>query len=386
MNKFIKLIYPFFILIAFVYPRKKDIWVFGNQKGYIDNTRYFFEYISRNYEQYECYWLANNKYECSTISQKGLKSVPKHSFNGYWLSARANFSFICNGFSDVNRLLALNGKVISFWHGTPIKKIYLDSQYDLKKFGGHPFAIKISGLILKFLNQHIDFYYASNKFEQTIVTRAAAICASKSVALGVPRFDEIRNAKRHKNLPDGRLILYAPTWREDRFQTSNFAISKKEYENLCSFLDLTNTYLIVKPHPLTDPKELICTGLKPSKYILYSDALGIDDISALYIHVNILITDLSSSIFDYLISGNPVILFMPDVKQYMHGDRGIYQEFNDIFNSEVILKSWSELICTLNIQKFHYIELIDDIGSEIKKKTDVCQNIYIDLCRRFIKC
>ena len=42
-------------------------------------------------------------------------------------------TFICTGFSDVNRVLPLKSKVINFWHGTN-KKVYLDSQHDLSRF------------------------------------------------------------------------------------------------------------------------------------------------------------------------------------------------------------------------------------------------------------
>ena len=38
------LFYPFIFLMR-VIPRNKNIWIFGIFKGYIDNTKYLYEYL-----------------------------------------------------------------------------------------------------------------------------------------------------------------------------------------------------------------------------------------------------------------------------------------------------------------------------------------------------
>src|SRR5699024_6746679 len=164
MSLLLRVVYPFFAALSIVLPRNKKLWVFGNQKHYTDNNKYFFEYVSAIDEQLTCYWLANDQQEQDEVLAAGFKAVKKNSIRGFWFSARAALSVSCNGFADINRVLALRSLVISFWHGTPIKKIYLDSHHDLKKLGEHPLAIKLSACLLSFLNKRINFYYASNEF------------------------------------------------------------------------------------------------------------------------------------------------------------------------------------------------------------------------------
>ena len=161
MKNLVKLFYPLFFLVSIILPRNKNIWIFGNVDGYLDNTRYFFEFASMQ-NKYVCIWLANNKEELKSIKQIGLNTVLKNSIKGYWHSARAYMTFICTGFSDVNRVLSLKSKVINFWHGTPIKKVYLDSQHDLSRFGTTKLAIFISTMLMKYLISRISFF-TSNK-------------------------------------------------------------------------------------------------------------------------------------------------------------------------------------------------------------------------------
>lgn len=382
---FLKIIYPFFVLLSFIVPRNNKLWVFGNQKKYFDSTRYFFEYVSSKDKNISCYWLANNNIEANEVLNCKFKTVQKNSFQGYWISARAGCSFICNGFSDINRLLALKSNVINFWHGTPIKKIYLDSKHDLSKFGSSKISIYISKILMKYLNSHIDIYYASNSFEQKMVTRASGIPIEKSVVLGSPRFDTIRNVKRPATLPNGNIILYAPTWRENGFKDSSFFINDDIYNDLSSFLDNTSSYLIIKPHPLTQSKELINLGLKKSTRILYSEDLEINDINIIYPFCNYLITDLSSSMFDYLIFNKPLILFMPDVNEYMNGERGIYKEFHSVYHSHDILRNWNSLIFSLTEKSFVTSELFFNITKEVSSKKNVSESILIDIKEKLFK-
>lgn len=377
------MLYPLFVLLACVLPRNKKLWVFGNQKHYFDNTRYFFEHVSGLGDGVACYWLASNPAEREQVVALGYSAVLKNSLRGYWLSSRAGFSFTCNGFADVNRLLALNSLVISFWHGTPVKKICLDSQHDLMKLGQHPLAIKTARKLLIFLNRRIDFYYASNEFERSLVTAATAIPVAKSLALGAPRFDIIRAAQRPANLPAGNIILYAPTWREQGFNTADFRLPEAVYDELTRWLAEHDSYFLVKPHPLTPPAELAALGLKPSSRVLYAEDLGLTDISPLYAFSDLLITDLSSSMFDFLVFDRPLLIFMPDVSSYLAGDRGIYNEFRQMYHSSHVLTSWAGLLDALKHQVYPEFPLIQQVGRVPAAQESAMQLIYSDIQGRF---
>lgn len=378
--------YPLFFIISLL-PRSKRIWVFGYVRSYNENTRYFFEYSSKQ-NDYECYWLANNRKEMNEVKSLGYKSVLKKSLLGYWLSSRANLSFITQGYSDVNRLLALNSSVINFWHGTPIKKIFLDSEYDLNRFGDNKIGKYLAKTLLKFLTSRYAFYYASNELERKLVCKSANIPLKKSKAIGSPRFDKLLNNPKIKNLEQlrtkfNKIILYAPTWRENSYWNENFKISNTEFNLLNEKLKNSNTLLIIKPHPATKKEELLSLNLLESKNITYSDTLSVNDINSLYFYSDMLITDVSSAIFDYLIFNRQIIIFMPDITLYLTKDRGIYKYFEDTLNNYAI-KNWSSLISSLNKSK-EDIPILEDIKKDLSFFKDANKNIYYDILNRFYK-
>lgn len=379
-------IYPAFAILSIVMPRKKNLWVFGCQKGYLDNTKYFFEYASKQNE-FECYWLANSKEERSSVTNKEYKAVLKHSPKGYWLSTRANMSFICTGFSDVNRILSLKSNVINFWHGTPIKKIYLDSEYDLNRFGSSWLAKNISKTLMKALNSKISFYYASNSFERDVITKAAAIPKNKSLALGAPRFDYMRNPAPQPKIEDLKdnfslFYLYAPTWREGNNWDISFKLDNIELDRLNKALADKNALLIVKPHPATNPNELKQLGLQESNNILYSDHIGTDDINDLYAYADLLITDVSSAVFDYLMFNKPILFFMPDINKYISGSRGVYNYFISLLKNHSIT-DWNSFISVIEDNKTTTPSFLDSLSEEISKLKRVNENIYSDIKKRF---
>ncbi len=386
---FAYLIYPIFILISLLLPRNKKIWVFGCYDGYLDNTRYFFEFSSLK-RKTNCFWLANTQAEAEIIRSLGFKAVVKTSIVGYWVSSRAYLTFVCTGFSDVNRVLSLTSKVINFWHGTPIKKIFFDSNYDLYRFGKSGFLKFIADMGLKFLVSRYTFYYASNELERRLVCGAAHMSLEKSIAIGAPRFDVIRRPEEIVLMEEYRkkyskIYLYAPTWRESGRWGGGFNIDTETYQRLNATLVNENSLLIVKNHPLTCVDEIKNWGLRASQNIMYSTSLGLDDLNGLYFYSDALITDVSSSMFDYLIFNKPIYIFMPDVNEYMLGARGVYDYFIGILlrNAE---KEWQGVVNIFSGENKNGVEReLDTHCSLLNLPCSINESIYSDLMLRFYK-
>lgn len=371
--------YPIFFATSVILPKKDNIWVFGHYNGYSENTKYFFEYAS-SMNKYDCYWLANDYSELGEVQSKGYKTVLKNSVEGYSYSSRAYLTFICTGFGDVNRLLSLNSNVIHFWHGTPIKKVFFDVSVkrSIKSY--------ISRSISKFLVSRIKFYYASSSFEQNIVCKAAKMNNNISAVLGSPRFDAIRRPAFNQFLSDyvskfNKVILFAPTWREQGHWDENYTLTESNINDLKNFLEEENAILLIKPHPKSDPNEMKEWGLEQTDRIIYAQDSNISDINDIYKFVDILITDVSSVVFDFLIYDKPLLFFMPDVANYIENERGVYEYFEDNLLKFSIV-SWNDLVLELRNPKMNN-ELLISISNEIQELKDTNNKIYEHLLNKF---
>lgn len=373
------LTYPLFLTFSIVLPRDEQIWVFGHYNGYNENTKYFFEYAS-SMNEYRCYWLANSQEELSLVKKQGYEAVLKKSFKGYWYSSRAYLTFICTGFSDVNRLLSLSSKVITFWHGTPIKKVFFD--IELKK----TLLSSIHRSISKFLVSRIDFYYASSSFEQEIVCQAAGISNEDSTVLGSPRFDYIRNPSNNNTLSQLRqkyqkIILFAPTWREGGKWNEGYLLTEDDKSNLNKMLEEENAVFLIKQHPKSSVSEIKNWGLSFSNRIFFAQDLMLNDINEIYKFVDVLVTDFSSVVFDFLIFNKPVLFFMPDIISYTENERGVYKYFTDNLHKYSIL-DWNNLIKQLKLYKTDN-NLLNRVSKEIEILKNTNKNIYAHVLRRF---
>ena len=239
-----------------------------------------------------------------------------------------------------------NQKVINIWHAAgAFKKI----GYDVPIYSN--FQIKMFG---KQFSQYSNFIVSSPKLKE-IYANAHGMDKKDVLSLGVPRtdifFDESLKQNildefyyRHPNLKDKELILYAPTFRDDYILDP-----KIDWDLLSNSLD-ANECFIIKRHILTS--EDILYGKK------YDNILYLDDesIFALMLTSKLLITDYSSSIFDYALLNKPIIHYCPDLEDFI-SIRDFYLNFykelyGDIIeNSNDLINIIKEKRYEVNIEK-----------------------------------
>jgi CDP-glycerol glycerophosphotransferase (TagB/SpsB family) len=95
-----------------------------------------------------------------------------------------------------------------------------------------------------------------------------------------------------------------------------------------------------------------------------------------------MITDVSSAIFDYLIFKKPVIIYMPDINEYLSGKRGVYPYFEGFLRGAAI-KSWANLADQIvHVDKSD--PLLDSISEQVFDKVNVCDAIHKDIIKRFM--
>lgn len=167
--------------------------------------------------------------------------------------------------------------------------------------------------------------------------------------------DELKqNIKAKYNLPlDRKIILYAPTFRNNSIDLSidysyDYGMDFKKIHN--AFLTtIGDNLIILKQHP-----NLIDHKRESSEFFI--DMTEMQDIQELLLIADILITDYSSVMFDYLLMKRPLFIFAKDFSVY---SRDFLLKLEDMPCS--ISKTNEELI--ENIIKYNHEKFLRDLDS-----------------------
>ena len=174
-----------------------------------------------------------------------------------------------------------------------------------------------------------QYLIAQNSYSSEIF-RHAFDFKGEMLEIGYPRNDilinknnkeDIDEIKTRLNIPkDKKVILYAPTWRDNEYYEKGkykFA-TEMDFDQMKS--ELSDEYvLIVKFHYLV--KENIDWS-KYDDFVIECDADW--DIQELYLISDMMITDYSSVMFDYSLLKRPMIFYAYDLENYKNNLRDFY--------------------------------------------------------------
>ncbi|MCD7808411.1 MAG: CDP-glycerol glycerophosphotransferase family protein [Erysipelotrichaceae bacterium] len=226
-----------------------------------------------------------------------------------------------------------NQQIVQLWHGPGAFKKIGHSRTNTHKF-------------LPQFNAHRNYTKAivTSKdiewcYEEGFAMRNKGIVK----ATGYPRtdcfFDEkyIKNVKedfykKYPQLKSKKIILFAPTYRGKQMKDATYDFSKIDYQLL--YDKFHNDYIfMLKWHP--DIYNNINNGSIETPYLdkygdFYQDFSSYRDINDLLLICDILITDYSSVIFDYVLLNKPIVYFTYDLEDYTgNNGRGLYYDFDD---------------------------------------------------------
>lgn len=177
-----------------------------------------------------------------------------------------------------------------------------------------------------------DYLISPNAYSSEIFKRAFRF-EKVIIESGYPRNDYLYTSNNEKNLhaikeaygipKDKKIILYAPTWRDDQF----YEIGKYKFDIELDLHEmrekLGDHYIIIlRMHYLVAEKF----DLQPYKGFVY-DFSNHEDIRDLYLISDLLITDYSSVFFDYANLRKPIFFYVYDIVEYRDKLRGFYFDF-----------------------------------------------------------
>ena len=242
-----------------------------------------------------------------------------------YLHALATSKYLVNNSTFPQLFAKRPGQVyLNTWHGVPLKHM----GFDLPDGG-----IVSRNIVRNFLNA--DYLISANPFMTRTMYRDAyrlqGIFRGAVIEEGHPRIDRQLQAEKDPapvlqllehhgaRIGERRIVLFAPTWRGDTFQDpqANAAQLLSTVRQLQAALDPERHVVLLKVHQAVyravrervGPVDFLVSNEVPTNLVL-----GVTDL---------LVTDYSSVLFDFLVSGRPLVHFVPDLDEYVDG-RGLY--------------------------------------------------------------
>lgn len=321
MKQLVKKISIFFVGLFSYLPVKKRSIIFESQSGVgiDDSPKAIYDYLNTaaNQVDLQLYWSVLKP---ESFASTSAKTVKRFSLKWFLMMFRADV-FITN--ARVPDWMPLNRKTlfIQTWHGTPLKKIALDT-IDSNNLNEHS-AYKKN--IARW-----NYLLAPNPYSKDIFATAFEASAT-IIESGYPRNDQLINnnhleainrLKNELGIPtDKTIILYAPTWRDNlKDDSGNFRFDPPfDLKRLETLANEHNAVFIFRMH------YLVSNSLKlPVNSTSLIDLSTNVDISSLYLISDLLITDYSSVFFDYANLHRPMLFYTYDLIDYRDNIRGFY--------------------------------------------------------------
>lgn len=299
---------------------KKAVFQSFNGRGYSDSPKAIAEELLRR-GGWKLYWVVKNPEESRSLP-KGVQPVAMGSLaETFHLHTAGVWVDNCRKWGH---LWKRPGQCyVQTWHGFPLKRIEGDAADALPE--DYLQAAKRD-------SQMVDLFLSNSRF-LTDIYRRGFWYDGEVLEQGFPRNDVLSQSHPEMGekvrdalgLPAGkRLLLYAPTFRKDK----GLAAYDMDYARLVKALEerFGGEWLILaKLHPNIAEKAAQM-DLDPQ---IIRNASDYPDIQELYMACDAMVTDYSSVMFDYLITGKPCFLYVNDLAAYK-GDRNFYFDIDKL--------------------------------------------------------
>jgi len=337
-------------------PVQKNLVLFESflGRGYSDNPKALYLTLQKQRPELQLVWIfakEPNAAVKAACPNWVLRNSPKY----YYLMARAQY-WIFNTRQPLSLKKRRETMYLQTWHGTPLKRLGLDmDEVHMPGTNTEQYKKNFSAQAKEW-----NYLLSPNLYSSAIFKRAFDF-RGLLLETGYPRNDllyapdrqqQAGQIKQSLRLPPGKkVILYAPTWRDDEF------VKKGQYRfNLKLDLEqmqsrLGDDYIVLLRMHYLIAEHLDLTAFDGFAY----DVSSYGDIAELYLISDLLITDYSSVFFDYAHLNRPMLFFTYDLEKYASVLRGFYFDFEAVVPGPLLKES------------DQVIDYIEDIATQSKQ-------------------
>ena len=337
-------------------PIQPQTVVFESYAGrnYSCSPRAIYEYmiVQPEYAHWRFVWcLADSSSAPQSLTNQPNTRVVRYKSPEYYRVYGAAQYWVTNAMLPAGVRKRPGQKMLQCWHGTSLKRLRADVRSTKHEINGARDYRRKNRLDVP---RYDAFAFQSAFGEQTLSGAFELDRLGKNVEhlrYGLPRNtklfeyddDEISRIREAIGVPEGKkVILYAPTWRDDSLDGANgYAFQEPvNYWELADGFGPDAVVLFRAHYMITERPDF--SGFA-GRII---DASSVADINDLYAIADVLVTDYSSVFFDYAALKRPVVFFMKDLENYRDHLRGFYMELDELPGPVTVKES--ELILEVN--------------------------------------
>ncbi|MFI6296349.1 CDP-glycerol glycerophosphotransferase family protein [Nonomuraea sp. NPDC050790] len=285
------------------------VYVANDGRLYSDSVRAIYEERLRRGDDREHIWVVKD----GAFVPPGPATVVRAGSREHHAALARSRHIVTNAFLPVWFRSREDQVVLQTWHGTPVKHIGNDQPHmtrDPRPPVWHRQAAEVRGW---------DVLLSQSPWA-TPVLREAFGYKGEVLESGLPRNDALTSPERDRmaaeirarlGLAEGkRVVLYAPTWRD--YDRKN-AMVKLDLAKAREVLGADHE-LLVRGHPMQ---------AMPAVPDIAHDVSTYPDMTDLLLVADVLVTDYSSSMFDFVATGRPIVFYGYDLAKYA-SKRGLY--------------------------------------------------------------
>lgn len=328
-------------LMTRIIPRSDSIWVFGGSNGlkYADNPMYLFKYCARRHEdRRRVVWLTRSPSVVEEVKADGHEAYHILTIKGLWLGLRARWHVFSVGPSDTGPT-SCGAYHFNLWHGVPLKDIHFQKQNAAPK----SYRDRLNRWILRDRLRHRKLFVLSpshthvqhmlDAFDVTpehivyanlprnIVFKSEEDPGTWSKSSDKPMLNRLRVLAE----TGAHIVGYFPTWR-GRGMADLFlgATTVSQLDHVNDFLHHRNLYLVTKWHDCvyhayahvgeSIAAEGLVDYLRNKSNIIVLDFAA--DLNSHLPYCDLLVTDYSSALFDWLLTQRSFLFAAYDLEEY----------------------------------------------------------------------
>lgn len=325
-------------------PKNPRKWAFSGfyKRNYIDNSKYFYEYIIENHKEIDAVWFTQDKEIYKQLKEEDKKVYMMRSLAGIWNMARAKIAVTDHYvMSDYSAIYGYNygTKIVQLWHGVGFKAMGNEKEVLSTTVPGVKYSKDILPENGKYTLKNRLKYFFNAPVRELFEKYFLFVCPGQErinmigKVWGIPEdryfmAGHPRNYPLYKNKFENRhKVLYAPTFRW------NIKAEKKMVE-LCldalpeiqALMEKIDGEFTIRLHPHTwrNYQAEILYRIKDYPRIVLDTEKDIYQTLGSY---SVIISDYSSIALDFAMIDRPTIYMIFDFEWFSKYEPGFNMDF-----------------------------------------------------------